>query len=180
MNNVQRNAQYSPTVFCPPPSTSVEKPLQIGPFMQNKPNFKDTQMNVNLNITKAYENKYNWTLGQSKPNSNPISNAKKSRVISSSPSMRPVRCQTERRMTHCSLPWLSRERFPIKCFLCSKMMYLTLTSPKKQNQFKPNFFKGQNELKIACQKIWPHPTHWVRRKIVEIERGFWYRGYLSA
>ena len=30
------------------------------------------------------------------------------------------------------------------------------TNPK-QTQFKPNFFKGQNELKIACQKIWPHP-----------------------
>ncbi len=31
------------------------------------------------------------------------------------------------------------------------------SGPKKQTQFKPNFFKGQNELKIACQKIWPHP-----------------------
>ena len=30
------------------------------------------------------------------------------------------------------------------------------TNPK-QTQFKPNFFKGQNELKIACRKIWPHP-----------------------
>jgi len=29
-------------------------------------------MNVNLNITKDYENKSNWTLGQNKPNSNPI------------------------------------------------------------------------------------------------------------
>ena len=28
---------------------------------------------------------------------------------------------------------------------------------KKQTQNKANFFKGQNELKIACQKIWPHP-----------------------
>jgi len=40
--------------------------------MQNKPNFKDTQMNVSLDITKEYENKRNWTLGQNKPNSNPI------------------------------------------------------------------------------------------------------------
>jgi len=30
------------------------------------------------------------------------------------------------------------------------------TNPK-QTQFKPNFFKGQNELKITCRKIWPHP-----------------------
>ncbi len=29
------------------------------------------------------------------------------------------------------------------------------SGPKKQTQFKPNFFKGQNEQKITCQKIWP-------------------------
>ena len=29
-------------------------------------------MNVNLYNTRDYENKHNWTLGQSKPNSNPI------------------------------------------------------------------------------------------------------------
>ena len=29
-------------------------------------------MNVSTNITRAYENKRNWTIGQSKPNSNPI------------------------------------------------------------------------------------------------------------
>jgi hypothetical protein len=40
--------------------------------MQNKPNLLDTQMNVSTNITGAYENKRNWTIGQSKPNSNPI------------------------------------------------------------------------------------------------------------
>jgi len=32
-----------------------------------------------------------------------------------------------------------------------------LSGPKKQTQFKPNFLKAQNELKIACQKIWPYP-----------------------
>ncbi len=31
----------------------------------------------------------------------------------------------------------------------------TTFRPKKTNPNKPNFFKGQNELKIACQKIWP-------------------------
>ncbi len=41
-------------------------------FMQNKPNFQDTQMNVNLYITRYYENIANRTLGQNKPNSNPI------------------------------------------------------------------------------------------------------------
>jgi len=40
--------------------------------MQNKPNFRKSQMNVIIFSTKAYENKYNWTLSENKPNSNPI------------------------------------------------------------------------------------------------------------
>jgi len=40
--------------------------------MQNKPNLQDTQMNVNPYNRTDYENKRNWTLGQNKPNSNPI------------------------------------------------------------------------------------------------------------
>ena len=41
-------------------------------FMQNKPNFQESQMNANVFITKDYENKSDWTIGQNKPNSNPI------------------------------------------------------------------------------------------------------------
>jgi len=40
--------------------------------MQNKPNFQKSQMNVSFFYTIDYENKSNWTLGQNKPNSNPI------------------------------------------------------------------------------------------------------------
>ncbi len=40
--------------------------------MQNKPNFLRSQMNVKSYNTKHYENKRDWTLGESKPNSNPI------------------------------------------------------------------------------------------------------------
>jgi len=40
--------------------------------MQNKPNFRKSQMNVNAVITKDYENIANWTLGENKPNSKPI------------------------------------------------------------------------------------------------------------
>ncbi len=40
--------------------------------MQNKPNFQKSQMNANLYNTKDYERKRDWTLGQNKPNSNPI------------------------------------------------------------------------------------------------------------
>ena len=40
--------------------------------MQNKPNFLDALMNVTSFYTVEYENIDNWTLGQNKPNSNPI------------------------------------------------------------------------------------------------------------
>ena len=35
--------------------------------MQNKANLPDAQMNVNKVLTKHYENKSNWTLGENKP-----------------------------------------------------------------------------------------------------------------
>jgi len=41
-------------------------------FMQNKPNFRKSQMNVKSYNTKDYENIANWTIGENKPNSNPI------------------------------------------------------------------------------------------------------------
>jgi len=40
--------------------------------MQNKPNFRKSQMNVSIYLQTAYENISNWTLGENKPNSNPI------------------------------------------------------------------------------------------------------------
>jgi len=52
--------------------TLVESALQIRPFMQNKPNFQKSQMNVNLYNTTDYENIANWTLGKNEPKTNPI------------------------------------------------------------------------------------------------------------
>ena len=43
-----------------------------GCFMQNKPNLPAPQMNLTSVITKDYENKSNWKLGENKPNSKPI------------------------------------------------------------------------------------------------------------
>jgi len=37
-------------------------------YMQNKPNFQKAEMNIISAITKDYENKYNWTFGENKPN----------------------------------------------------------------------------------------------------------------
>ncbi len=52
--------------------TTVEDSLQIDPFLTNKANFRKSQVNVTSLITKDYENKSNWTLGENKPNSKPI------------------------------------------------------------------------------------------------------------
>ncbi len=60
-----------PLWICPFSSTNVENSLQISSFMQNKPNFRKSQMNVYPYNTRDYENKSNWTIGQNKPNSNP-------------------------------------------------------------------------------------------------------------
>jgi hypothetical protein len=40
--------------------------------MQNEPNLQNDKMNVNSFITKDYENKHNWTLGENEPKTNPI------------------------------------------------------------------------------------------------------------
>ncbi len=40
--------------------------------MQNKPNLVRRRRIANVYDTMAYENKRDWTIGQSKPNSNPI------------------------------------------------------------------------------------------------------------
>ncbi len=57
----------SPLYICREPSTNQLL------FMQNKPNLLDAQMNTNSCATTYYENKWQRTLGENKPNSNPIS-----------------------------------------------------------------------------------------------------------
>jgi len=54
------------------PSTLVECALQIHPFLQNKANFRKSQMNVTKVLTKEYENGTLGKRGKNKPNSNPI------------------------------------------------------------------------------------------------------------
>ena len=75
-NNRESSNQYRESIYL----RAYKAPLQPSRnlykstlFMQNKPNFRKSQMNVNTYNTTNYENKSNWTLGQNKPNSNPIS-----------------------------------------------------------------------------------------------------------
>ena len=61
-----------PLWICPFSSTNVEDPLQIDLFMQNKPNFRKSQMNVNSILTTDYQNFIPLAGYKNKPNSNPI------------------------------------------------------------------------------------------------------------
>jgi len=42
-----------------------------GCFIQNEPNFRKSQMNVTIYSQMAYENKWQRTLGENEPNTNP-------------------------------------------------------------------------------------------------------------
>ncbi len=63
---------YKSLYRCKETFTDVMSALQIRPFMQNKANFRKSQMNVSTILTKDYENNSNWTLGQNEPKTNPI------------------------------------------------------------------------------------------------------------
>jgi len=63
------------SALCHRPSTNVENPLQINLFMQNKPNVKGAQINVNSYMKSKYEKLDTWLSGKNKPNSNPILSA---------------------------------------------------------------------------------------------------------
>jgi len=52
--------------------TLVKSSLQINPFMQNKANFRKSQMNANSILTKDYENETTLRLKKNKPKTNPI------------------------------------------------------------------------------------------------------------
>ena len=124
---------YPSSVFCP---LHLSKTLyKSAIFSQNKPNFQKSQMNANSLATMNYENISNWTLGENKPNQTQFK-----------PNLQ--NAQNERK--HLSNKGLQKKR--------------RFLSPTKQTQSNPisnpikaNFFKGQNELKIACRKIRPHP-----------------------
>ncbi len=67
----RRNAQQSDRPPNKPPiQPSLPKNYDL--FMQNEPNFEKAQMNVNKVLTKDYENKSDWTLGENEPKTNPI------------------------------------------------------------------------------------------------------------
>ncbi len=67
-----RHFRHFSSLFTPSPLYICKESSTNRPFYAKQTQFPKSQMNVNTYITKNYENKRNWTIGQSKPNSNPI------------------------------------------------------------------------------------------------------------
>ncbi len=57
--------------ICRDTSTGIEDSLQITLFMQNEPNFRKSQMNVNKVLTRDYEKKTLGEHGKNEPKTNP-------------------------------------------------------------------------------------------------------------
>jgi len=86
-------------------------------FMQNKPNFLKAKMNVSIYYTEVYENISDWTLGENKPNSNPISERVKllqsvhlQRIMKKNPDMgyektKPKQTQFPKSQNECKLTY---------------------------------------------------------------------------
>jgi len=98
--------------------------------MQNKPNFQKAQMNVSPVVTREYKNISNWTLGENKPNTNPIQtqNKAKTNPISEMP-----------KMNVSSLLTKDYQNQPSGAF-------------RKTNPIKPNFHAALNERQLLCRK----------------------------
>jgi len=67
----RRNAQKSDSPPNKPP-ISPNLPTIYNLFMQNKANFRKSQVNVIPLVIMNYERKSNWTLGENEPKTNPI------------------------------------------------------------------------------------------------------------
>jgi len=127
-------------------------------FMQNKPNFQNAQMNVNPYITTDYKNKSNWTLGENKPNSNPIK-----------PNFRKAKMNVNSLITKDYIKYddfavqknkpnsnpISERPKGTQTYLPQRIMKMNHPqAPKKQTQNKPNQSQGiGNELKSPISPI---------------------------
>ena len=129
--------------------------------MQNKPNFRKSQMNANLYNTTDYERKRDWTLGENKPNSNPIKpNFRKAQMNIYSFITKGYRKKGDFLVQinkPNSNPIFLRTKTNATLFAAKDYENKTAFRPKKTNPKQTQFPKGQNELKIAYRRIWPHP-----------------------
>jgi len=108
--------------------------------MQNKPNFRKAQMNVNPYNTTDYENKSNWTLGENKPNSNPI----KANLLNAQMNVNKVLTKDYENISPLRAPkkqtQFSKRQKPMQTSLPQRIMKMkSLPGSDKTNPIKPNF-----------------------------------------
>ncbi len=112
-------------------------------FMQNKPNFPKSQMNINPYNTTDYENIANWTIGENKPNSNPIKpNSLKAQMNVKSLITKDYRKNDDfvvRKNKPNSKPISSKAKMSANAFSQKDYENGTAFRPKKTNPNKPNF-----------------------------------------
>jgi len=121
--------------------------------MQNKPNFQKSQMNVNSLITMDYENISDWTLGQNKPNSNPIkANLQKAQMNVNSLITKDYRKKDDFAVRINKPNFVKGPKLTQTLFHKRIMKIKPPSGPKKQSQFKPNFRKAKMSLKSLAKK----------------------------
>ena len=118
-------------------------------------------MNVNIYITTDYE-KFIPLAGQkNKPNSNPIKpNFRKAKMNVNSLITKDYRKKDDfvvRKNKPNSNPISEKAKMNANVYVIEDYENETAFRPKKTNPIQTQFPKGQNERKIACRKIWPHP-----------------------
>ncbi len=134
--------------------------------MQNKPNFQKSQMNVNLYNTTDYERKRDWTLGQNKPNSNPIKpNLQKAKMNVKSLITKDYRKKDDFLVRINKPNFVKGTKWTQTLFHKRIMKMKPPSGPKKQTQFKPNFPEGKNWCKVCIYKgLWRIMWIWAIKK----------------
>jgi hypothetical protein len=147
--------------------TDVMSPLQIRLFMQNKANFRKSQMNVNNVLTKDYDKMDTWSSGKTKPikaNSKPIKANPKPIKANKMPKQTQFKPNLSRRSL-----WRRRNKAKFKKAKMNVTSILTVAyenktpirAPKKQSQIS----KRQKPMQTSLpQGIMKETRFWVRTK----------------
>jgi len=126
----------SPLYICREPSTNQLL------FMQNKPNVKDAQINVNSYMKSSYEKLDTWLSGKNKPNSNPIKpNLQKAQMNVNLTLTKDYRKNNDF-VVRINKPNFQNAKNERKCLyhkgLQKKRLFSRPKNKPKQTQFKPN------------------------------------------
>jgi len=128
--------------------------------MQNKPNVKYAQINVNSYMKSKYEKLDTWLSGKNKPNSNPIKpNLRKVKMNVNSLITKDYRKKDDFSVRINKPNLVRRRRIPkmnANIYIIEDYENETAFRPKKTNpkqtQFKPNLPDAQNERKFNINK----------------------------